>query len=134
MKRSVEIYALVVCFFALSWFTVTTGTFLYQLVRVTFPEVTVPSSPYPAEQLASSLATSPVSSAQKNVKPAMPSPAGKTAEQMRAVWNANYQLSLQQERKDAIQKSIRELIMLLVSGVVFIFHWRLVRSERLTAK
>jgi hypothetical protein len=118
MKRSIEIYALFVCFFTLIWFAVSLGLVINQAVRIAFPQLTTPISNYynPANPPAPKGNTSTQ---------------GKTNDQMQTAWEASYKMSIQQEKHDAIRNMIREFISLIISALIFIPHWKLVKREKL---
>jgi hypothetical protein len=123
MKKTVEVYALIVCFFALMWFAVTLGLFLNQLVRITFPQLTTPISHYN-----NSASQTPLTNPKTDKGNAALQ--GKVNEQMQAIWEANYKMSIEQERRDALRNSIHQLINLIISALIFAWHWRLIQSEK----
>ena len=120
MKKTIEVYALVVCFFALIWFAATFGLFLNQIVRITFPQLTTPINNYSNSVNQAALTSCP--GAKENAVQ------GKANEQMQALWDANYKLSVQQERRDALRNIIHDIISLLISALIFVPHWKLARK------
>lgn len=123
MKKTIEVYALVVCFFALLWFAVTLGLFLNQIVRITFPQLTTPISNY-SNSINQATLVNPQAGKENVVQ-------GKANEQMQALWDANYKLSIQQERRDALRHIIHDIISLLISALIFVPHWKVARTENL---
>ncbi len=122
MKRSIEIYALFVCFFTLIWFAVSLGLVINQAVRIAFPQLTTPISNYynPANQSVPTNSPAPKGNT---------STQGKTNDQMQTAWEASYKMSIQQEKHDAIRNMIHEFISLIISALVFIPHWKLARNH-----
>jgi hypothetical protein len=116
MKKSVEIYALLVCFFTLMWFAVELGYFFQEIVKINFPEVTQEYRNFKPSEPAPSI------SADKTVK---------NNEKMQAAVQDNNEIIMLQAKRNSIRTAINALIYCLISGAIFLIHWKLVRSERL---
>lgn len=124
MKKPLEIYALIVCLFALFYFAVTLGLFLNQAIRVAFPEMTTPITRYDNMNQ-----PNPLNQWQNKAKKENASALKiKTSDQAQAIWEANYKIAILQERRSAWRDLIQQLIGLLISGCILLVHWRLVRK------
>jgi len=109
MKKILAIYCAAVCFFTVACFAVTLGLFLQQTVRILLPQIT-----------ATSFEEVGIDTTLKQQK-------GKTQEQTKKAWEANYKKGLTIARRAAIQDMINYSIILLVDLLVFIPHWRIIR-------
>jgi hypothetical protein len=115
MKKTLEIYALIVCFFTLVWFSSALIFLADEVIRIAYPEITVsvPDSTTPSSEV-------------KQVS------AEKTAKEGQ-LSQKKYEDALQKEKKDGIKNALHQFMTLLVTGIIFGFHWKLFRSERLAS-
>jgi hypothetical protein len=128
MKKTLEIYCLVVCFFTVACFSITLGLFLYQAIRIALPQITV--SAFKERGFDDALSKMPVMQ-QNALKQTLKVPAGYTYDQMQKMyWGLNYNTSIQVERRDALQLAIKYFIIIVVDLLIFIPHWRIVRSKK----
>lgn len=119
MKRSIEIYALLVCFFTLMWFAIELGYFFQEVVKISFPEVT--------QEYRSFRLSEPTPSSTSTVDKA-----AKNNEKIQTAMQENNEIARVQAKTNSIRTAINAFIYCLISGAIFLIHWRLVRSERLS--
>lgn len=112
MRKYIEIYALIVCFVAVIWFAVTLTSFLNEIIRATYPQITMSENPPQPVQIAST-------NSKVTLSPNIAAQNQKLA----------YEQNLAKERQRGILESIRRSIDLLVSALVFFFHWRLFKKS-----
>jgi hypothetical protein len=120
-----QIYAYVVCLVAVSCFSINTGVALYRLVRISAPQLTVRGYRW---QQVSSLDKYKKSYTQKcadkiDTTPQFPEDEwqAKLEEEKRSV--------LEEEQRDALQDFIQSVIIIVISGILFIIHWGMAKKR-----
>jgi hypothetical protein len=136
MPRSlIAIYAAAVCFAAAVCMSIAAGVVLFSIVRIAAPQLT--SSSYQSQlQL-----PSPVSSAVR-VMPGgyalppgvtMPPPPSLTPKQMDEMRRNSLRSALVFERSAGTRSLLLWGITLMVSAILWLLHWRILRDARATA-
>ncbi len=143
----IKVYALAVCFAALTCGAVTTGFFLYNAVKVVVPEATM--DPYLTSQYSSneafrglapypgmgdgpmSLAVGPDGALMSPGVPTprdktdMPQPSDQEIEKLRL---RQLDAAISSHRGSAQQGMILQAIILLICSILFIVHWNLCKK------
>lgn len=129
VQRSlIPLYATAVCFAAVVCMTIATGVVLYSAVRAIAPGIT--STGYPGPMYMQMAAAAPVRAVAPEARVAQPpTPSPKELERLRREALAQ---SLAHERRGGIRGLILWGIVLVVSGAVWLLHWRLLKGERKT--
>lgn len=133
MPRSlISIYAAAVCFAAAVCMSIAAGVTIFSIVRITIPEVT--SSAYQSQLQAPAeyAAAARVAPGGMVVFPPFGSaaPPSLTPEQMKKARQTALRLALVYERGSGTRALILWGITLVVSGVLWLLHWRILRRER----
>jgi hypothetical protein len=133
MPRSlIAIYAAAVCFAAAVCMSIAAGVVLFSVVRIAAPQLT--SSPYQAQLQM----PSPVASAVR-VMPGgyalppgvtMPPPPSLTPKQMEEMRQKSLRSALVFERSAGTRSLLLWGITLVVSAVLWLLHWRILRGAR----
>ncbi len=130
MKKAIlEIYALAVCFAAITCFVIAAGVGLYALIGTLNPEFTLESWQYDRHQSNDafwSSAPPPIPFDGKGEKRVRPPEQELTRQR-----NESYQLVIRAERRDRMQTLVQVIIILLIDIVVFMIHWRIAKKARL---
>ena len=150
MDRSFRIYLLAVCFVSVVCVAITAGIGLYSLLKIAAPELTLNTHAYNAHQSLDNFKNShfyatglnsqavffpgamgvagPVRQSdilQNSAQQVDPTPLpDEEIEQLRL---ESFQTLIKNHKRSAAQELIRTAIVLLVSGILFVAHWRLIR-------
>jgi len=125
MKKTVlEIYALAVCFFTVACMAITLGIAIYDVIQVAVPSFTINN--YKFEQHQSNDAFRSQLSSYDNKDKAPPLSEAEVTKRREESWA----LSLRSEKHEGAQSLVRILIILIVSAIVFLIHWRIARRSR----
>lgn len=150
MDRSFRIYLLAVCFVSVVCIAITAGIGLYSLLKITAPELTLDTHSYNAHQSLDNFRNShfyanryhpqalfgpgvarPLHMRQAEVlkndtQPAAQKPlADEEVERLRL---NSYQMLIKNHKRSAMQGLIRTALVLFVSCILFLVHWRLIRK------
>lgn len=133
MNRTwVKVYAAAVCFGAVTCMTVATGVLLYSVVRVSAPSITVSPIPPPYTQLY-------MNAAPRGVGPGAGVPASTLETQVQSPSQADrmqreyMDRATANERRNGLRGAIYWSITLLVSSVLWVLHWRVLKIEQSSA-
>ncbi|OZG71340.1 hypothetical protein BTA51_20520 [Hahella sp. CCB-MM4] len=120
MKSKIEVYALAVCFFCVISLLFTLSFSGYAIIRITTPEITLPSYEY--QRLQSNAAYwNRYSSADNAV--AMPAEEELTQQRLEA-----YDIAVSSEARDGKQDLFQQAIFALVGSILLLIHWRIFRQ------
>ncbi|MCX4029182.1 hypothetical protein H0A36_07765 [Endozoicomonas sp. SM1973] len=127
-KTVVEIYALAVCFFTVACLAITTSVFTWNIIEASLPEFTLSSYEYKCHQ--SDLSYQDCFSnrekyIRKNNPEIFPTGAELTSER-----NTSYVRELKAEQRDGFQSMIHSIIVVVISLMIFLVHWRLAIRSR----
>ncbi len=128
MKRtSLEIYSLAVCFISVIALVISLGTSLYSIIKIAYPEFTIDQWQYEQFQTNDNFwQNSPKHFPQElNGKPA-PKPSEVELTKMR---KEGYKIILKGEQRNGFQTLVNSIIFLLISAMVFFWHWRLFKKN-----
>jgi hypothetical protein len=153
MDRSFRIYLLAVCFVSVVCVAIMAGVGLYSVLKVAAPELTLDTHSYNAHQsldnfksshfYASRLhpqalfipgamgVTRSMSMRQSDMLINSETDAGPTPlsdEEVEHLRLESYQMLIKNHKRSAMQELIRTAIVLLISGILFFVHWRLIRN------
>lgn len=136
MSRSLtSIYAAAVCFAAAVCMSIAAGITIFSAVRIAMPDIT--SGNYQSQ-----LQAPPVFPASIRAMPdgmllapgvTAPAPPALTPQQMEEARRNSLQMALVYERSSGIRSLILWGIILAVSSVLWLLHWRILRQERAAA-
>jgi hypothetical protein len=129
-----RIYALAVCFVSIICVAVSTGIGLYDIVEISFPELTMDSNRYlylqPGYQRAY-MYSNPVLINESGANVAMgtldrshAAPQPPTEEQQKQQREQQFAAAIDHTQHDAQRSLLQILIILLVSTPLFFIHWR----------
>jgi len=138
-KKLLETYALSVCFVSMGCLSIFSGIFLYSIVEVSFPEEMNPSRMHYPPQF--------YNQGTVNIHPTVPLVAGQrlppmpaqqesaiNADEINTLINENRTQRIAIERghikSESIMSMVRSAIVVLISSIVFAFHWRIAKSAR----
>jgi hypothetical protein len=150
MNGSHRIYLLAVCFVSIVCMTITSGIAVYSFVKVLAPELTLDTYSYSAHLSLDNFRRSHfyatgaqpqafiVPGALGGARPMLrseamrqyqPETAGKALsnEEIERLRQESYQSLIANHKRGALQELIRLSIVLLVSGILFFVHWRLLK-------
>jgi hypothetical protein len=123
-RKTLEIYALVVCFAAVVTFMISFGVGAYNVVRMAKPSLTINAWTFKMYQDNQSF---------RDQKLHENMPKGKaplTEEQVTSRRLSGWAGELYAERRSGFQTFTQTAIFVLIAVVVFWFHWRLARREK----
>lgn len=117
MSKAISVYSTIVCLCVTICFAITLGIFLKQMVTISFPSM---------------MSTEPIEK-----------PSNHYSQQLNHANNINnkndqsdeqhaYETKIAAVKRKAIQSSINCLIILLVDGLIFVPHWRILVKNSLT--
>jgi hypothetical protein len=151
--RSFKIYLLAVCFVSVVCVTITAGIGLYSLVKIMAPQLTLDTHSYNAHQSLDNFKQShfyanrfhprgfivrgatgvdralPMRQSdilQNRAPAAEPTPL--TDEEVEQLRLESYQMLIRNHKRSAIQELIRATLVLFISSMLFLAHWRLIRK------
>lgn len=132
MKRSIlEIYALAVCFFTVACFVIVLGMAVWNFVAISTPEFALNNIVWEQHQsdeaFKARLLLEHRYGSDKNTYTA-PEGAALTAAR-----DLSLSRAIASQRHGAIQDLVRNLIILLIDGIVFFIHWKLAARARQSA-
>ncbi len=150
-KTLLETYALAVCFASMICISISSGIIVYDVVEIAYPEVTVDSymleGPFPPPLPRVMHHSGSATAEAVNIPPHMlppplppealwgeqlfsqqPAAPGISAQDLEKKKQQRIERALKREQNDAKRSLIQMLIILLVSGVVFLIHWRLAKK------
>ncbi|MFH1369129.1 MAG: hypothetical protein ABII64_08385 [Elusimicrobiota bacterium] len=123
-RKTVEIYALVVCFTAICAFMVSLGIGTYGLVKVVKPSLTINAWTYKMFQDNQSFRDQKLhESTNKDKKPL-------SEEKVTAMRLSGWASELGAERRKGFQNFVQCAIFVVIAIVVFLFHWKLAKREK----
>ena len=121
MKKSLlEIYSLAVCFITIICFAVALGVGIYDVLEMTVPDFTLKSHAY--EQHQTNEAFTRRWKEERRTK--------YTDDEITALRQESYDVSLSTERRDAFQSCIRVGIIVVIDLIIFLLHWMLAKRAR----
>ncbi len=126
MKKSLlEIYALAVCFATVVCFVISLGIGIYDLVQITNPEFTLSSYEFKRYQTNDAF-WNKCPSWEKRDKERTRPPEDELTKQRKE----SFQRALQAEQRDAFQSFTQVAIIIFISAIVFLIHWRIAKRAR----
>jgi len=153
MDRSFRIYLLAVCFVSVVCVAIMAGVGLYSLLKIAAPELTLDTHSYNAHQSLGNFKSSHFYASRfhpqalfipgamgvvrstrmrqsdmliNSESDADPTPL--SDEEVEHLRLESYQMLIKNHKRSAMQELIRTAIVLLVSGILFFVHWRLIRN------
>jgi len=121
MKKTIlEIYALAICFVAIIFLIINISDGVYNIIGMVNPDLTMSSFTYDPLQ----------SNERYREKCCEDDKSKKTNEEIARLREEAYKIELRSEARDSLQKAIKNLIYVLLSGIVLFGHWKLSRSAR----
>jgi hypothetical protein len=128
MKKTIlEIYALAVCFFTVTCFAITLGIAIYDVIQVVYPSFTINNYKFEQHQSNEAFRNQLGSCGNKDKEPLL-SEAEVTKKR-----EESWALALRSERHEGAQSLVSMLIILFVSAIVFLIHWRIAQRSRESA-
>ena len=118
------IYALAVCFVAAACLAVASGYAIYDLVQIASPEITLSSGEYERHQSNAAFRNAYYSDAKIKAMAAL------SEEEVTTRRREEYISALGAERRTGWQSLLRMAIIILVSVVFFVIHWKLAQRVR----
>ena len=153
MDRSFRIYLLAVCFVSVVCVAIMAGVGLYSLLKIAAPELTLDTHSYNAHQSLGNFKSSHFYASRfhsqalffpgaMGVARSMPmrqsdmlknsesdaDPTPPSDEEVEHLRLESYQMLIKNHKRSAMQELIRTAIVLLISGILFFVHWRLIRN------
>lgn len=151
--RSFRIYLLAVCFVSVVCVAITAGIGLYSVLKIVAPELTLDTNAYNAHQSLDKFRRSHfyantiypsellVTGAMGVARPLPMHQSGKLVngearanqtvlpdKEVEQLRKESYQSLIDNHKRDAMQQLIRTAIIVLISGLLFATHWRLMRK------
>ncbi len=151
--RSFRIYLLAVCFVSVICVAIMAGVGLYSLLKIAAPELTLDTHSYNAHQSLDNFKSSHFYASRfhpqalfipgaMGVARSMPmrqsdmlinsesdaDPTPLSDEEVEHLRQESYQMLIKNHKRSAMQELIRTAIVLVVSGILFFVHWRLIRT------
>jgi len=152
--QSFRIYLLAVCFVSVVCVALTSGIALYSLLKVVAPELTLDTYSYTAHEsldnfkqshfypgrlnskgiiipgtggMARSLAMRQSDRVTNGEMDADPAPLSN--EELEEARRESYQRLIGNHRRTAVQELVRTTIIIIVSSILFLVHWRILRKH-----
>ena len=120
MKKSLlEIYALAVCFVTIICFAIALGVFVYDVLEMTNPKLTLRSYQYKMHQTNEAFTRNNIKKYENY-----------SEEEITKFREDSYTVALEAEKRDAIQSIVRVLIIMIIDMVIFVVHWKLANRTR----
>ena len=131
VRTTVEIYALLVCFVTLTCLMITSGTFIYNLVKLKWPELGLctRSSEFVADYCYDRTQENFVSHYNEVTKDDEKKLTDDEIVQKYFDSKHQYERSILIEKNRIIESIIKKLIIIFLSIVVFVPHWLLARRK-----
>ncbi|SMN12379.1 hypothetical protein SPBRAN_603 [uncultured Candidatus Thioglobus sp.] len=137
-KTATEIYALLVCFVAMVCLSINTGLVIYDVISLVKPSLTISDYQYINHQnndnywqhqsgRSDTIHINDFTLRPKKNKEIIERPVENKLTQQRL---NSYQSVIEAEKRNAIKDLIFELIIILVSSVLFFIHWRFVLNKK----
>ncbi len=117
-RNYVGIYAVAVCFIAAVVLSVTLAKSIYNVLEISAPEITMRGHVYDRFQSNERFL--------RSWPEGRPVPDAAEAKRLR---EEGYRIAVASEKRSGIQGLINSLISLVVTGILFFIHWRLVRRR-----
>ena len=114
-----EIYALAVCFVTIICAAVALGIGAYDILEISSPEMTLRAYKYEKYQTNEAF-----------TRQWKKDRAKKSEEEITVLRKKSYEVALKAEKRDAVQSSIRVLIILFIDMAIFYIHWRIAKRAR----
>lgn len=129
MKKSLlEIYSLAVCFMIIVCFVVALGVAIYDIVKIAAPEFTLSSYEYKRHQNNDEFWRN-YQYAYENRDKKVERPPEDILTKQRL---ESYPLTIEAERRNAVQSFTIAVIILIINVIVYMVHWRIARRARET--
>lgn len=128
MRKTVEVYALTVCFFTMACLSLATGSMLWSLVKVLAPAATISEHEYKVHKSDDAFARHLEANNRYKIEKEqyqVPVGADLTAER-----EHSYEMLIDAGRHGALRSVLSMLVIILVDIVVYWFHWRIVNREK----
>jgi hypothetical protein len=137
-KTAIEIYALLVCFSAIACLSINTGLMIYNVVSLVKPSLTINDYQYRNHQnndnywqhqsgRSDIIQITDFTLNPKKNKSVTKRPIKNELTKQRL---SSYQSVIEAEKRSAIKDLIFELIVILVSLILFFTHWRFVLNKK----
>lgn len=125
MRKPIEIYAFAVCFVTILWFIISFTMVVNDAVDLAFPRLMMTDEYNPVDTVVSNTQTT------KSNEGKMTTQEKATAQAKAATEMENKKHALQAvKERTTVRGLIHELISLIISGFIFVIHWKLARKER----
>ncbi|MFH1368125.1 MAG: hypothetical protein ABII64_03260 [Elusimicrobiota bacterium] len=123
-RKTVEIYALVVCFAAICTFMIALGIGTYGLVKIVKPSLTISAWTYTMYSSNQNYRDQKLHEATaKDKKPL-------SEEKITTMRLNGWKSELGSERRKGFQNFVQNAIFVVIAIVVFLFHWKLAQKEK----
>ncbi|MGD0280142.1 MAG: hypothetical protein ABSC11_12650 [Smithella sp.] len=130
MKKSIlEIYALAICFATIVCLLIFSGLAIQNAIRIIYPEFTIGSNEYNRHQNNDAFWGKGVVHTNAVTKQEITRPPEQELTNQRL---ESYQQTLKSERRTALQSLTNDTIVIILSIIFFIVHWRIARRARET--
>ena len=124
MKKTIlEIYALATCFIALIFLIINISEGAYNTIGLIKPDLTMSSYTYDYLQTDERY--------RKNIE-RNDKTSSKTDEEISRLRLEAYDIEIKSEARSRFQKIIKNIIYILIAGIVLLIHWKLSKSARET--
>lgn len=125
MKKTIlEVYALAVCFFTVACLAITAGVAIYDVIQITAPQFTIDNYTYEKHQSNETFRKTLESCGDKDNKPVL------SETELTKKREESWALEMRGEKHNGVQSLIFTLIIIFVSAIIFIIHWRIARLAR----
>ena len=118
-KNILRLYALAVCFVSVLIFSIFFGTSVYDVIQFNLPEVTMDNWHYERYQNNHNFI--------RDWPSEKPLPADEELVRLR---EEGYRIAIESEKRDAIQSLLVAGIIMLITAVLFLIHWKLSKTAR----
>lgn len=128
MRKTVEVYALAVCFFTMACLALATGSMLWNVVKLLAPAATISAHEYKVHKNDDAYAHHLEERNRYRIDKGqyqVPVGAELTTERERS-----YAALVDAERHGALRSVLSMLVIILVDIAVYCFHWRIVNREK----
>lgn len=126
-RKTIEVYALVVCFASVITFMISLGIGAYSFVRVVKPALTIQSWTYKMHQSNEAFRD------QKLHENAPKNTVKKSEEEVTKLRLESWKGELAMERRTGFQTMVQCSIFIVISVFLYFFHWRLAKREKESA-
>lgn len=128
MNRAIQVYALTICFFTMTCFAITTGSALWNVIKITYPSLTLSHLEYTAhrsDEAYLEYLSNKYRDKISNKQYVLPS-----SDMVSGIRERAYVELIAISRHDALSDFLFCLVIIIVDLVIYGFHWRIVNRSK----